>query len=301
MQQKGSQATRRIVRVSMVTVLAASFIGGGNARAAPARTADQAAASSDPSAMPNARERARSLFEQGQLHYSLGEYGEAIARFREAYELSAAPGLLFNLAQAHRLKGDCAPAIEIYRHFKRLAPDSPHVAEADTQIAALSATCPPAPTPAITATAQPTPAASGLHAYDLTSTPSKDDASPSGPRPSTRRRVAQGLLIGGAVLGVGTGVLYWWNGARYDRWNTEDGRLANGPPPGTAPQTWIARQNSNDALLRSIHHVDTAVIAFGAVAAACVLGSATFGIWSDRAQVAVAPGEIRIAYRLPWP
>ena len=41
---------------------------------------------------------AKRLFNQGQARYSLGEYHEAISQFRAAYQLSFAPGLLFNIA-----------------------------------------------------------------------------------------------------------------------------------------------------------------------------------------------------------
>src|SRR5262249_34851212 len=68
-------------------------------------------------------ETAKRLFNQGQVHYSLGEYDQAISEFRAAYQLSSAPGLLFNIAQAYRLKGDCRQALEVYKHFLRLAPE----------------------------------------------------------------------------------------------------------------------------------------------------------------------------------
>ncbi len=89
----------------------------------------------------DAKTHAKRLFEQGQAHYDLGEYDEAIAAFREAYEISSAPALLFNIAQSHRLKGDCARALQVYRHFVRLDPDSSHRVAAENQISLLTAQC----------------------------------------------------------------------------------------------------------------------------------------------------------------
>src|SRR5262245_39858135 len=98
--------------------------------AAPSVARGQAARGDAPDA--GSREKqARELFARGQTHYSLGEYEQAVADFRRAYELTAAPGLLFNIAQAHRLNGDCKQALEIYRHFVRLAPESEYRAEAE--------------------------------------------------------------------------------------------------------------------------------------------------------------------------
>jgi len=118
------------------------------ARAEPAPSA----ARSETPPSQSAKE-ARELFAQGQIHYSLGEYEQAIAQFRRAYELTSAPGLLFNIAQAHRLNGDCKQALAIYRHFVRMAPDSEYRPEAETQIAALVVRCEPAPAPLDSASA----------------------------------------------------------------------------------------------------------------------------------------------------
>src|SRR4051812_18272354 len=53
---------------------------------------------------PQQLAEAKRLTRQALLHYDLGEWDKAIAEFKRAYELSEAPTLLFNLAQAHRKK-----------------------------------------------------------------------------------------------------------------------------------------------------------------------------------------------------
>src|SRR4051812_27640544 len=99
------------------------------------------AAGPAPAADAARRARVERLFEQGQAHYDLAEYEDAIARFREAYELSSAPLLLFNIAQAYRLKGECARALPAYRNFVRVAPDSTHRATAEEHVKKLQAEC----------------------------------------------------------------------------------------------------------------------------------------------------------------
>src|SRR5262245_60272139 len=64
-------------------------------------------------------ETARRHYEVGLRHFNLAEYDRAIEEFREGYRISRAAGFLFNLGQAHRLKGDCAAAVRFYRTYLR--------------------------------------------------------------------------------------------------------------------------------------------------------------------------------------
>jgi tetratricopeptide (TPR) repeat protein len=65
---------------------------------------------------------ARKLYNEGDAYYHAADYDRAIEAFRQAYALSKSPGLLFNLAQAHRLKGDCRQALTLYRNYLRALP-----------------------------------------------------------------------------------------------------------------------------------------------------------------------------------
>jgi tetratricopeptide (TPR) repeat protein len=84
----------------------------------------------------------RALYEQGKVHYQLREYREAIDAFTEAYRLSRRPQLLFNIAQAHRLGGNCAAAARFYRTFLDASPGADpapvqaRIAEMDACVAA---------------------------------------------------------------------------------------------------------------------------------------------------------------------
>jgi tetratricopeptide (TPR) repeat protein len=61
--------------------------------------------------------KARTLAERGRLAHDQRDYAGAIVAFTEAYAIAPAPGLLFNLAQAYRLKGNCDDAQLMYRRY----------------------------------------------------------------------------------------------------------------------------------------------------------------------------------------
>ena len=112
------------------------------------------------------KEKAKLLHEAGLAEYQAGRYGAAVAAFRHAYKLVPAPGILFNLAQAYRLKGDCKSARHSYKKFLKVSSDPGQTATAKEHLAGLhcsdeapapATAPPPAPAPAPT-TAAPLPA-----------------------------------------------------------------------------------------------------------------------------------------------
>ena len=80
---------------------------------------------------------ARDHYEKGLTHYNLGEFDPAVEEFKKAYELSNAPGLLFNIAQVYRAKEDYKQALYFYRTFLRLQPEAPNRADVEARIADL--------------------------------------------------------------------------------------------------------------------------------------------------------------------
>jgi tetratricopeptide (TPR) repeat protein len=68
-------------------------------------------------------EKAKALVEQGRALHDAGDYGGAIAAFNAAYTLAPRPGLLFNIAQAYRLSGDCDDAAFMYRRYLETNPE----------------------------------------------------------------------------------------------------------------------------------------------------------------------------------
>jgi tetratricopeptide (TPR) repeat protein len=62
-------------------------------------------------------EKARLLADRGRQLQRDGKFAEALEAYKAAYVLAPSPGLLFNLAQAYRLDGDCDDAAWMYRRF----------------------------------------------------------------------------------------------------------------------------------------------------------------------------------------
>ena len=70
----------------------------------------------------DASTEAKAHYELGMTAYGLGHFDRAIEAFTRAYKLDPAPILLFNIAQAHRKKGDRDQAISHYRRYLEAAP-----------------------------------------------------------------------------------------------------------------------------------------------------------------------------------
>ena len=81
------------------------------------------------------------LYAEGQAAYDRADYPTAIAKWQASYDLSNASGLLFNLAQAYRLSGDCRDALLSYEHFIALDPTSDQRSLAEDFARELEAQC----------------------------------------------------------------------------------------------------------------------------------------------------------------
>ncbi len=93
-------------------------------------------------AQPNEAER---LYTEGQKAYDEQHYDVALKAWERSYELSHLPALIFNIAQAYRLHGDCAKALASYRKFVELDPTSDERANADGLIKEMQ----PCPVPVV--------------------------------------------------------------------------------------------------------------------------------------------------------
>jgi len=82
-------------------------------------------------------EDAKQKFTSGGTHYQAGEWAEAVADFVEAYRLSRAPELLYDIAQAERHAGSCGAALAHYRQFKASGAEVP--IDLDDKIALMEA------------------------------------------------------------------------------------------------------------------------------------------------------------------
>src|SRR5437667_6957916 len=95
--------------------------------AAPVRAEDKGAAA------------ARSLYMQGTAAYNIGEFAEAVEKFKAAYKLRPEPAFLYNIAQSYRHLKEHSQALFSYRSYLRSAPNAPNRAEAELHIKELEA------------------------------------------------------------------------------------------------------------------------------------------------------------------
>ncbi len=93
----------------------------------------RAAHAGEPSGSGAMKAEARVHLEQGLAAYSEKDWERAIREFRAGYDIDPRPDFLFAWAQAERLSGDCAAAIELYEKFIATHP-SPEQADAAQQM-----------------------------------------------------------------------------------------------------------------------------------------------------------------------
>jgi hypothetical protein len=134
-------------------------------------------------------QRARELFKEGSQLYDQDDFDGAIVRFQEAYRLSSLPALLFNIAQAYRLKGPghCASALQYYQRYLRDEPTASNRQEIEELIEEMQVCAARAPDPPRVTVPPPAP----------------PDAVPA---EATRARWPRWVAIaGGCTLGLGLG------------------------------------------------------------------------------------------------
>jgi tetratricopeptide (TPR) repeat protein len=158
----------------------------------------------------NDRARARLHYQEGENAFRTGDFDVAIREFKDSYHAFPEPLLLYNVAQAYRLKGDLKQALFFYQQFVSAAPRAPQRPTAEDKIAELrklianqeqaqqappaGTAAPPPPNPVVTAP-PPTP-------------------SPPAPRPWYKSPAGWALgggglalvVVGAALLGSAPGV-----------------------------------------------------------------------------------------------
>jgi hypothetical protein len=133
----------------------------------------------------------RALYDTGMAHFRARAFVEAVRAFEAAYALEPRREVLFALAQATRLAGDCPRAVPLYERFLATGPPARQVDAARIALARCQEQKPIAP-PA--ATAGPSPPTSTT--VDLRA----------GPISPWYRDPAGGALATAAVLSLGAGV-----------------------------------------------------------------------------------------------
>jgi tetratricopeptide (TPR) repeat protein len=227
---------------------------------------------------------ARALYERGVRHFHLAEYDAAIDAFKSAYRTAEAPGFLYNIALAYRMKGDCAQALHFYRMYLRLQPAAPNRREVETRIeeqrrCALAATpaSRPGPAPASqpgAAASAPTPPRPAPAVAPVATRPEPRPA----PAPRTKLKLVLGLTT--AVVGVVFVAAAAYQGVKAR--NASD-----------TINDLFQRGGQWDAHYRSVEadgrRASTQALAFSIVGGVAILGGATLAYlgWRERARPAV--------------
>jgi tetratricopeptide (TPR) repeat protein len=149
-------------------------------------------AAADPVPPTPGPDPAREHYERGLAKYNLAEFDAAIVEFKQSYELSKAPRLLFNIAQAYRLKKDYESALYFYSTYLRADPNPPNLSDVNDKIDEMQR--------AVDEQHRKAAASSGT-----TTTSTTDGKAAAG---NDRRAARRPLLIAGiAVAAVGVGAL----------------------------------------------------------------------------------------------
>lgn len=184
-------------------------------------------------ARPSARDLARAdaLLREGNAEYARKNYDQAIRAYQEAYDLTQAPGFLFNIAQVHRVAGNCSEAIAHYERYLAADPKTRLRRRVEAFIAEMwrcvevrrksekKAEPPPeaahpAPEPPPPPAPTPEPSAARAAAASLTA------AAPPPREPSAWRWVGLAAAAGGAIA-TGAGIFIGLE-ARSEAGRTED-------------------------------------------------------------------------------
>ena len=146
---------------------------------------------------------ARELSDLGLRQYQAGELEAAIESFMGAFALSDNTGLLFNVAQAYRLKGDCALAKEYYRRYLAAAPESNLKPTVERRLVEMES-CIQVTQPNL-APAAPT---AQLQALPAAAAPAVSTTPVAAPGVSSRRRAVTWTLRGSAAALITTGAVF---------------------------------------------------------------------------------------------
>lgn len=240
---------------------------------------------------PEDVQKAAALYDSGKRHFDIAEYGAAIAAWKEAYLLSSEPLLLFNIAQAHRLAGDCAQANRFYLNYKRVQPKPTNQAELDSAMAKCAgvepATGDTTPTTSTT-TVQSTPPLSVIEPA-----PSSAVSMSTAPRDTVEVDEGRTLRLSGiAIAGAGgvAGVIAIVYAVRASKKADE----VSGRPEG-GPWTKELEQTQTDG-----QSAQTRARIFGVVSALGAIGGAALWYYghtksSVRVGVAVVPHETHVS------
>ena len=145
--------------------------------------------------------------DRGIAAYGRGQYAEAVAEFRRAYEVEADPAFLFDIARAYAALDEHERALFFYRRYLAARPDADDRDAVEERIRLLAARVHAAdPTAAPGALpAAPAPAGARAARADLVQATPPDRPPPS--RPLWRRWWVWTGVGGAVAMGIATAVL----------------------------------------------------------------------------------------------
>jgi tetratricopeptide (TPR) repeat protein len=197
--------------------------------------------------------QADKLLRQGNAEYARKNYEQAIEAYQQAFDLTGAPGFLFNIAQVHRVAGNCSEAIAHYERYLAADPKTVLRPRVETFIAEMWRCVearrkseeqePPAEKQMQTPAEPPPPVIQEERAAPPVL---RAEAPPS--RPSAWRWVGLGTAGAGAVA-IGAGVVIGL-GARSEARRTED-FTGEWTPEDEARERDAERGARNGAILMS--------------------------------------------------
>lgn len=85
------------------------------------------------------KDQARAFAREATLHYKLGEYEDALKKYKEAFRTFQEPSLLFNIGQCHRQLGHKPEAEQAYKSYLRDLPQAENRPEVERLIQGIQA------------------------------------------------------------------------------------------------------------------------------------------------------------------
>lgn len=212
-------------------------------------------------------EAARLTFESAREAFVAGDYENALARFRQAYQLSQRPGLLYNIAQTlDRLRRD-EETLQALRDYLAAQPDAANRSEVEARIRVLERSIADRPVVTTTTTSD------GTTTTTVTRAP-RD--------PLAIVHPAVFIALGGVALASGA-VTIW---AGLETLSLNDEYLAESDA-GNAEMLY--EDASTMQLLTNVFIGTTAAFGVAAVALAIITDWNAFGGSGDSAGVSIAP------------
>ncbi len=86
------------------------------------------AGTSRPATAAGNKDRAKKEFAIAEKFYKMGEFSQAVAHYKKAYDLAPFPAFLFNLGQCYKQLDNCERAVFYYSGYLREKPDAPNAA-----------------------------------------------------------------------------------------------------------------------------------------------------------------------------